>query len=118
MQPKSSPSVPVAAEETYQLWLWLDAHVMNLPARVRAATGAHVLTTILDVLDALVSASYEPSESLERPTLLRRANQRIAFLRYLLRGMRDRRQLSLEQHEHVATKLNSIGRMVGAWEKR
>lgn len=115
--PKSRPTVPVAVEETYALWLWLDAHVVNLPAHVRAATGARVLSTVLDVLDLLLQVVYEPRGSTERPDLLRRANQRIALLRFLVRGLRDRQQLSLDQHAHVATKLDAIGRMVGAWAK-
>ncbi len=110
-------SAPVAVEEAYQLWLWLDNHIANLPAQARAATGARVLATAIDTLDVLLRVAYEPRGSAERPALLRSANQRIALLRYLVRGLRDRRQLSLEQHAYVATRLDAIGRMVGAWSK-
>jgi hypothetical protein len=114
---KSRASVPVAVEETYALWLWFDNHVTNLPAHARAATGARVLTAAIDAMDALLCAAYEPRGSDARVAYLRTANQRIALLRYLTRGMRERRQLSLEQHAHVATKLDAIGKMIGAWQK-
>lgn len=115
-EPRKS-TVPVAVERAYDLWLWLDAHAMNLPAHTRAALGARLLDTALDLLDTLLKTSYEPRGSTARPTLLRHANQRVALLRYLLRGLRDRKHISHEQHAHAVERVDTIGRMVGAWAK-
>lgn len=111
------PTVPVAVERAYDLWLWLDAHAVNLPAHARAALGARVLDASLDLLDTLLKTAYEPRGSTARPSLLRHANQRVALLRYLLRGLRDRKHLSADQHAYAIERLDAIGRMVGAWSK-
>lgn len=114
---KSSRSIPVAVEEAYNTWIWLDAHIVNLPSHVRAATGARILLTIIDVMAILQRAAYEPRGSTDLPQLLRTTNQQIALLRLLTRGLRDRHQLSPDQHAHVAAKLDALGRMVGGWIK-
>ena len=115
--PKPPPSLPVAVEQAYALWIWLDERVMGLPAHVRTATGARVLTTAVDVLDLLLCAAYEPRGSVHRPEYLRSANQRLALLRFLLRGLRDRKHISLDQHAYVVELVDTLGRQVGAWSR-
>ena len=115
--PRPVPSLPTAVDQAYSLWIWLDERVMGLPAHARAAVGARVLDATLDALDLLLSAAYEPKSSAHRPEYLRRANQRLAFLRFLLRGLRDRRHLSLDQHAHAVGMVDALGRQVGAWAR-
>ncbi len=114
---KTTPSLPAVVERAYELWLWLDAHVVNLPAHTRAALGARTLDAALDLLDALLVAAYAPRASDDHVRALRSANQRVALLRFLLRGLRDRKHLSLDQHAYAAERLDTIGRMTGAWRR-
>lgn len=111
----STPTLPVAVDRAYDLWLWLDARVGDMPAWVRHALGARILDTVLALLDLLLQAAYAPRGGAEQRTALQEANRRVAFLRLLLRGARDRRHLATGQHAWAAERLDEIGRMVGAW---
>lgn len=115
MKPRPSSTSPAAVEHAWRLWLWLDAVLPNLPAFARASAGAHAVDAALALLDALTTASWAPRDSPEARAALTAANTRVAFLRLLLRGMRERAYLSTAQHEHVAALNERVGRMVGAW---
>ena len=65
-------------------------------------------------MDALTVATFAPRRSVSRSDALAHANHRVALLRLVLRGARERR-LSIDQHTYAAEQLSSIGRMVGAW---
>jgi hypothetical protein len=113
----SRPTLPVAVERAYDVWLWLDARVADFPTYARHSIGARILDAAIDLLDAYLCATYAPARSEEGGRALVRANQRLALLRLLLRGARERRYLSVAQHEHVAECLAELGRMTGAWLK-
>ena len=103
--PSSGPAtVPVAVDRCYTLWLWIDARVMDFPVTARHGVGALLVQTVIAALDGLVEASYSPSASADRLAALRRANHRVALLRLLVRGARERHYLSIPQYEY-ATKL-------------
>ena len=107
-------TVPVAVDRCYALWLWLDARVTDFPVAARHGVGAAVLDTALAALDALVVASYAPPGS-DRTAALHRANHRVALLRLLVRGARERHHLSIPQYEYAAEQLADLGRMIGGW---
>jgi len=115
MKPPSS--APAVVEQTYALWLWLDAHAVHLPAHARASLGARALDAALDLLAALLDAAYTPRADVAHAAALRTAARHANLLRYLLRGMHDRHHLSHDQHGHVAAQLDVIARAVGAWRK-
>ena len=112
---KPSPSVPVAVERSWQLWLWLDARVADLPNPVRAGLGHRLVETTLHVLDLLVRASYLPADSPDRIVHLMEVRHRLTFLGLLLRGARERRYLSLPQYDHAAEQVGTLARMVNGW---
>lgn len=115
MTPRNSP--PAAVDLAWQLMVWLDGHLVHLPAHTRAALGARALDAAVDLLDALLVAAYAPRASDDHARALRTANQRVSLLRFLLRGLRDRKHLSLDQHAYAAERLDTIGRMTGAWRR-
>jgi hypothetical protein len=108
---------PVAVERAYALWLWLDARIVDLPVPARATLVVRVGDASLGLLDVLLMAAYEPRASAELPVLLRDAARRATLLRYLVRGMHERRYLSHTQHAFASDAVVEIGRMVGAWQK-
>lgn len=110
-------TAPALVERAYDLWLWLDPHLTRAPATTRATLGRHVTDAAVALLDLLLQATYEPRGSADTPALLRRAAQRAALLRYLLRAMRDQHLLSLDQHAHAAERLDAIGRMIHGWRR-
>ena len=104
-------------EDAYQAWLWLDERVASFSAVARRHVGHRVLDVALDVISALTEAAYSPAGP-ARVELLGFANRRLALLRILLRGARDRRHLSIRQHEHAMRLVDGVGRQVGGWLKR
>lgn len=114
---RDAASLPEVVDRVQALWVWLDGRVVDFPTHARSLLGARVLTTALDLLDLILQAAYEPRASPTLPALLRQGNRRVALLRYLLRGARERRYLSTEQHAWAAERLDAIGRSLGAWER-
>jgi hypothetical protein len=111
----SRTTLPVVVERAYDFWLWLDARVADFPIAARHGMGRRAVDTMMDLLDLYLRATYAPQQSGEAALALGQANQRLALLRLLLRGARERRYLSIAQHEHAMERLVEIGRMTGAW---
>ena len=106
---------PVAVDRAYELWLWLEGRVQDFPTAQKHQLGRRILDGAIDAMDALLQATYSPRGSAERPRALHHANHRLALVRLLLRGARERRLLSIDQHEHAAKQVAELGTMVGAW---
>ena len=117
MPPQRPSTGPAVVEHSYELLTWVDARLAHLPAHVRAALGGRALTAVVDLLDALLVAAFAPRGAPTRDVALGEAQRHVALLRYLLRALRDGRHLSLEQHAHAVTLLDTIGRAAGAWRK-
>lgn len=108
----------MVVERAYDLWLWVDARVVDFPAHARHSLGRRLRDAAIDLLALLLRATYAERESGRRRDALSEANEHIALLRLLLRGARERRYLSIDQHEHAAERVVEIGRRVGAWLKK
>ncbi len=87
----------------------------SLSPAVGAAMGAHLLDHALAVLDHATRAAWLPREAPRLAQEITEANHRVQMLRLLLRGARDRRHLSEDQHAHAVEQLDTIGRQLGAW---
>lgn len=107
------PTPASIAEHGYSTWLWIDEHVARFPAGARRQLGHRIVDASLDALSGCVDAAYAPRS--ERETLLGFVNRRLSLLRILLRGARDRRHLSIDQHEHAMVLVDTWGRLVGGW---
>lgn len=75
-----------------------------------------MIDAALDALTLTTEACYSPRGS-ARVELLALVNRRLALLRILLRGARERRYLSLGQHEHAMRLIDTWGKQVGGWLK-
>jgi hypothetical protein len=109
-----TPDPPVVIVKTYDLALWLLPKVEKLPRSYRFTLGQRITDTVLDLLLALVDASYRR----DKGSAIRAASAKVNALRYLLRLSKDLRFLPLDAYHHVGEKLDEIGRMVGGWEKK
>jgi hypothetical protein len=109
---------PLAAvvERGFDAWLWVDARVAAFPVVARRQLGHRLVDALLDALTLTTEASYTPRGH-ERLVLLGQANRRLAVARILLRGARERRHLSVAQHEHAMELLDDWGRQLGGWIK-
>ena len=109
----NSKRTGAAIEAHYQFLLWLGPALENFPKNQKFTLGDRIQNQALDVLDALIEATY----TRERVQHLRRANLGIEKLRFLLRLAADLKVLDRRKYEFAARTLDDTGRSVGAWAK-
>ena len=102
-----------ALEVHYGFILWLVPTIERFPRRQKFLLGDRIQSASLDVLDALIEATYTG----QRDCFLARANLGIEKLRFLFRLARDLRYLDSRRYEFAARLLDDMGRKVGAWRK-
>ena len=102
-----------ALESHYRFLLWLVPTVDRFPRSRKFLLGDRIQAAALDVLDALIEATY----TRRRSGHLARANLGLERLRFLFRLAHDLRCLDGRRYEHAARGLDETGRRVGAWSK-
>jgi hypothetical protein len=102
-----------AVEAHFQFQLWLVPAVEKFPRSQKFLLGDRIQTTALDVLEALIEATY----TRERRGHLARANLSLEKLRFYFRLAADLHYLDKRRYEHAARTLDEIGRLVGGWAK-
>lgn len=107
-------SLPSLAEHAYSTWLWIDERTSSFPTEARRRMGHRIADASLDALTATVETTYarRPATRMAKLDLV---SGRLTVLRILLRGARDRRWLSIAQHEHAMGLVDDWGRQVGGW---
>ena len=102
-----------AIEAHYRFLAWLAPTIEKFPKSHKFTVGDRIETIALDVLEALIEATYTK----ERTRHLRQANLGIEKLRFLLRLAADLRLLDRRRYEHAARALDETGRLIGGWIK-
>ena len=102
-----------ALEAHYRFLLWLVPAVERFPRSQKFLLGDRIQATALDVLEALIQATYTK----RRQVHLSHANLGLEKLRFFFRLARDLRYLDSRRYEHAARSLDETGRKVGAWRK-
>jgi hypothetical protein len=102
-----------ALEAHFQFLLWLVPTIEKFPRSQKFLLGDRIQTAALDVLDALIEATY----TRDRRIHLARANLGLEKLRFHFRLAAELRVLDTRRYEHAARTLDEIGRLVGGWAK-
>jgi 23S rRNA-intervening sequence protein len=102
-----------AVEAHYQLLNWLMPTIARFPREQRFLLGDRIQSTALDVLEALIEATY----TRDRRGHLARANLGLEKLRFFFRLAHEQRHLDARRYEHAARQVNEVGRLVGGWAK-
>jgi hypothetical protein len=102
-----------AIEAHQQFILWLVPTVERFPRAQKFLLGDRIQSTALDVLEALIEATY----TRDRRGHLARANLGLEKLRVLMRLAAELRHLDPRRYEHAARAIDGIGRLVGGWLK-
>ena len=102
-----------ALEAHRQFLLWLMPTVEKFPRSQKFLLGDRIQATALDVLEALIEATY----TRDRRGHLARANLGLEKLRHFFRLAVELKHLDSRRYEHAARSLGEIGRLVGAWAK-
>jgi hypothetical protein len=90
----NSKHTGAAVEPHYQVLAWLLPTVEKFPRSHKFTLGARIETTALNVLEALIEATY----TRDRTQHLRRANLGIEKLRFLIRLATDLRLLDRRRY--------------------
>jgi hypothetical protein len=109
--PDSSRMTGTAVEAHLQFLIWLIPTVEKFP-RTRKL-GDRIQTTALDVLEALIEATY----TRDRRAQLGRANVGIEKLRFFFLLAVDLHLLGRRHYEHSARGLDEIGHLIRHWAK-
>jgi hypothetical protein len=109
----NSKRTGAAIEAHYQFLVWLLPIVEKFPRSHKFTLGDRIESTALDVLEALIEATY----TRDRAQHLRRANLGIENLRFLIRLAADLKLLDRRRYEHAARTLDDTGRLIGGWMK-
>ena len=102
-----------AVEAHQQFILWLVPAIEKFPRSQKFLLGDRIQTTALDVLEALIEATY----TRDRRGHLARANLGLEKLRVLFRLAAELKHLDLRRYEYAARSIDEIGRLVGGWAK-
>ena len=102
-----------AIEAHFQFLLWLGPTVENFPRDQKFILGDRMQKTTLDVLEALIEATY----TRERRTHLNRANLGLEKLRFFFRAAVEMQCLDKRRYEFAARSLDETGRLIGGWMK-
>jgi hypothetical protein len=102
-----------ALEAMYPFMLWLVPAIDKFPRSQKFVLGDRIESTALDVMDALVAATYTRG----RDSLLADANLGLERLRFFMRLSFDLRLIDTKRYEHAARCIDDVGRMIGGWLK-
>ncbi len=102
-----------ALEAMYQFLLWLIPTIDKFPRSQKFVLGDRIESAALDVLDALIAATYTRG----RDTMLANANLGLERLRLFMRLSQELRLIDMRRYEHASRGLDEVGRLVGGWIK-
>jgi hypothetical protein len=102
-----------AVEAHYQFLTWLMPTIEKFPRSHKFTLGDRIENSALDVLVALIEATY----TRDRSQHLRQANLGIEKLRFLLRFAAELRLIDRRRWEYAARALDETGRLIGGWMK-
>jgi hypothetical protein len=102
-----------ALEAMYQFLLWRVPAIDKFPRNQKFVLGDRIETAALDVLDALIAATYTRA----RDNKLSDANLGLERLRFFMRLSCELRLIDNRRYEHAARSIDEVGRLVGGWVK-
>ncbi|MEM9355831.1 MAG: diversity-generating retroelement protein Avd [Pseudomonadota bacterium] len=102
-----------ALEAHRQFLLWLIPTVEKFPRSQKFLLGDRIQSTALDVLEALIEATY----SRDRKAHLSHANLGVEKLRHFVRLAMELHHLDARRYEHAVRALDNVGRLIGGWSK-
>ncbi len=105
---------PQILTRIYDLLLYLIPQVSKFPRAQRYLLGDRLETTVLDVLEFLVEATY----SRDKVPLLRQSNVKLEKARYYVRLCKDLKLIDLHHYQVLSKMINEVGIQLGGWIKQ
>ena len=101
-------------EKTYDMLKYADQCVTQFPKKERYRTATGIMQCAWNLMDLFLEARYPE----RRIAALHRADIELDKLRYKIRFAMDLAFLPFKKYEMLASMVDEIGRMLGAWKKR
>ncbi len=109
--PVTKNNTPKAVQDCHNLLLWFTPHIDKFPNKRRFTLGKKIETTLLHVLELLITASYSHKKYNE----LREANIKVELLRHLWRVAFELQGINSKSWQHGVELLIDLGRQIGGW---
>jgi len=93
---------------------WILEHTKKFPKHQRFVMARRIEDAALDFHDCLIGAV----KARDRRESMRKADLHLERLKTYNRLCRDLKLLSFGQYEHLAGRLDELGRLLGGWQKR
>jgi len=107
---------PPIHTETLELIDWTLRRTADLPKSQRFTFGQRIDGLSLDAIELLTRARF--SQASERGAYLDALNLKLELLRVLWRIVQKRGWISSRQLIHVIGRIDTIGKMAGAWRRK
>jgi hypothetical protein len=111
LKSETKSNTPKAVQDCHNILLWLTPHLDKFPKQRRFTLGKKIETTLLDVLELLITASYSHKKHSE----LREANIKVELLRHLWRVAFELQSINSKSWQHGVELLLDLGRQIGGW---
>ena len=111
--PSADRATGPALEAMYRFLLWLIPTLEKFPRSQKFLLGDRIQTAALDVLEALIDATY----TRERQGHLTGANRGLQKIRLFCRLAHELRYLDNRRYAHASREIDTVGRLVGGWLK-
>ncbi|UCE08752.1 MAG: diversity-generating retroelement protein Avd [bacterium] len=98
----------------YEFSKWLMNHTNKFPKSHRFSVAVKLENTVLEMLELITRANM----SRKKMGLLISADEKLLFLKIILRLSFDMRFINVKSYEYGAKELVEIGRMLGGWMKQ
>jgi hypothetical protein len=100
--------------KSFETIRWILDHTKKFPKHQRFVMARRVEDAALSFHDCLIGAVKPP----DGRKLLKEADFHLERLKTYNRFCRDLKLLSFGQYEHLAGRLDELGRLLGGWQKR
>jgi hypothetical protein len=110
-KPPAGPQLPKAVDDCHRLLEWMLPHIEKFPRVSRFTLGERLERALLDVLEALLTATY----TRDKADPLAQANVRLAVAKHLWRLSHSRQFLATRSYAHGAERMEQLGRQIGGW---
>jgi len=104
---------PQAVDSCHALLLWIIPLLDNFPRNRRFSIGTRIEDHLLDVLEALLNASW----SKQKQQYLFEANSKLEVLRHLWRLCYELQVISTKRYEHGFRLILDLGKQIGGWSR-
>ena len=113
MPPPNHFNVPILHKIT-GLYKLFHKCLILFPKHEKYTLGQKIENTILETLELILLAAYS---SIYKKEILRKANNKIDFLKYLIRIAHEINLIKLKHYVMLEQIIIEIGKMLGGWRK-